>query len=242
MRIKTRAIILHTTKYSETSLVVRAYTEDSGMSAFIVSGVRGGGKARFPAGVFQPFSLVEIVASGKPGKEMHRITEVQFAPAFNHIPSDIIKSSMLLFLSEVVSRCIREEEPSPALFQFMHQSAQVLDLMTGNCNRFHLHFMVRLTRYIGFYPNGEYHPQTPYFDLREGVFVSSKPFHPDFLEDEVSRSLYDFMVTGFEDHDEIDIRPAVGRALLQAMVAYYELHLTHGREIHSHKILAEVLA
>jgi DNA repair protein RecO (recombination protein O) len=242
MRIKTRAIILHTTKYSETSLIVRAYTEESGACSFIVGGVRGGGKSRFAAGVFQPFSLVEIIASGKPGNDLHRITEVQFAPAFTNIPNDIVKSSMLLFLSEVVSRCIREEEPSPSLFQFMHHSAQVLDLMNGSCSRFHLHFLVRLTRYVGFYPNGEYSVGTPYFDLREGVFVSMKPHHADYLEDEVSMALFELMTTGFEDHDDIQIRPAVGRALLQAMVAYYELHLTHGREIHSHKILSEVLA
>jgi len=81
MRIHTRAIILHTTKYGETSLIVRTYTESSGICSFIVGGVRGGGKSRFPAGVFQPLNLVEVVASGKPGTTLPRITEIQLSPS-----------------------------------------------------------------------------------------------------------------------------------------------------------------
>lgn len=242
MRIKSKAIILHSTKYSETSLVVKAYTEDSGLMSLIVGGVRGGGKMRFPAGLFQPFSLVELVASGKPGTAMPRITDIQLSPAFQNIPNNLLKGSILMFLSEVVSRCIKEEEPSPSLFQFLYQAAQILDLYEGNCNRFHIHFLVKLTGHTGFYPNGSFSSQSPYFDLREGSFTSQAPLHNQFTSAEVSKALSDFMHTTFEEHHRVEVEPAVSKALLNALVAYFELHMTHGREIQSHKILAEVLS
>jgi DNA repair protein RecO (recombination protein O) len=108
MNSKTRGIILQTTNYSETSLVVKIYTEQSGLGSYIVSGVRSR-NSRFKSNLFQPLSLIDMVASGKPGQSMKRITEIQLSPPFSGIPGDIIKSSIAIFLAEVIYRSIREE-------------------------------------------------------------------------------------------------------------------------------------
>jgi DNA repair protein RecO (recombination protein O) len=240
MNRRTRGIILQATSYSETSLVVKIYTENSGLETFIVSGVRSK-NSRFKSNLFQPLTLVELVASGRNGPSMKRITDIQLAPPFTGIPGDVIKSSIAIFLSEVIYRSIREEEPNPALFGFLHNSIQILDLSNENCSRFHLYFMIQLSRYLGFFPHGDCNATDVVFDLKEGVFTSNPPLHMMVLDHENSKVLHLLMNAGFGDYRDIDIPAGRLRTLLEALVTYFEIHHTHGNPIRSHAILSEVL-
>jgi len=237
---KARGIILQTTNYSETSLVVKIYTENSGLETFIVSGVRAK-NSRFKSNLFQPLTLVELVASGRSGRSMKRITDIQLSPPFTGIPGNVIKSSIAIFLSEVIYRSIREEESNPALFGFLHNSIQILDLSNDNCSRFHLYFMVQLSRYLGFFPHGDCNSSGTVFDLKEGVFTQQHPMHVMVLDHETSKVLFQLMNTGFEDYRAIDIPANRLKILLEALVTYFEIHHTHGNPIRSHAILSEVL-
>jgi DNA repair protein RecO (recombination protein O) len=242
MRIQTRAIILHATKYSETSLIVRAYTEQSGITSFIVGGVRGNGKKRFAAGLFQPLTLVELVASGKPGSSLPRITDIQLSPPLAMLHHDLIKGSIALFLSEVLNRSIKEEEPSTSLFAFLQNAVLMLDAEGRGVSRFHISFMVQLSRWLGFYPSGSYQKDTPFFDLQEGIFTNLKPNHAYYLEQQDAMALWLLMQTPFEQLSTICNGLIDNRRMLQLMVRYYELHVTQGRSILSHHVLSEVMA
>jgi DNA repair protein RecO (recombination protein O) len=240
MKVKTRGIVLHTTQYSETSLVAKIYTEDHGLQSFIVGGVRTK-NSRIKSNIFQPLSLVELIASGKQGNTMLRITEIQLSPHFTGIPSNIVKSSIAIFLAEIIYRSINEEEPNPSMFGFIHSGIQILDVCPHNCSRFHIHFMIQLSRYIGFYPNGKFVNRTGLFDMREGSFTDRLPPHLDYLENQYASLLWDFMNSTFENFHDISITRETAQSLLNSIVYYYEMHLTHGKTIHSHKVLAEVL-
>ena len=240
MKIKTRGIVLYTTEYSETSLIVKVYTEEAGLSSFIVSGVRTK-NSRFKSNLFQPLTLIELEASGKPGQTLRRITEIQLAPPLSSIPADVIKSSIAIFLAEIIYRTIREEEPNRSLFNFIHNAIQILDISRHNCSRFHIFFMIQLSRYIGFYPHGVYIPRRSNFDLREGTFTESMPGHSEYIPPETAAYLCEMMGKSFENFHELIIPGAATRQLLHSLVRYYELHLTHGQVIMSHKVLEDVL-
>jgi DNA repair protein RecO (recombination protein O) len=241
MRTQSRGIVLHATEYSETSLVVKIYTEEKGLGTFIVGGVRTK-KSRYNSTLFQPLSLVELVASGKPGQTMQRITEIHFSPPFSGIPSDMIKSTIAIFMAEVIYRSIREEEPNKALFHFLNSSIQILDLHQGNCSRFHLYFMTQLTRHLGFYPQGTFHKGRSIFDLREGTFTDRLPSHPDYTGVAESELLASLLTCSFENYTSVAIGGAASKSLLSALVTYFELHQTHGNPIRSHRILEEVMS
>lgn len=240
MQIKSRGIVLHTTNYSESSLVVKIYTETSGLCSFIVSGVRTK-NSRFKSSLFQPLSLVEVVASGKPGQTMYRITEIHLSPPFSGIPENVIKSSIAIFIAEVIYRSIKEEEPNPSLFHFMDSGIQIFDLSRENCSRFHLFFMTQLTRHLGSYPHGTCIRGVSVLDLREGLFRDSIPLHTDYLLPDVTALFYDLMQTDFENFHTIPIPSPLSKQLLAALVAYFEMHQTHGATIRSHRILETVM-
>ncbi len=240
MKLTTRGIILHSTNYSETSLVVKIYTEQAGMGSFIVSGVRSK-KGKFSGSLFQPLTLIEMNASGKPGQSMLRITDIHLAPPLSGIPADVIKSTIAIFLSEVIYRSIREEENNTSLFDFLFHGIQFLDLSHQNCARFHIYFMIIFSRYLGFFPNGLYTKGQSYFDLQEGLFRNDTPIHPDFLDRVHTSILNDLMYKSFDNFHEVPITSADSRILLYGLVTYFELHQTHGHQIKSHKVLEEVL-
>ena len=50
---KTRAIVLHCIKYSETSVIAKIYTEKLGMQSYMVKGVRAA-KSKSKAAMLQP--------------------------------------------------------------------------------------------------------------------------------------------------------------------------------------------
>jgi len=240
MQLKTRGIVLQSTEYSESSLVVKIYTEESGMGSFIVSGVRSK-KPRFPMSAFQPLSLVEIVANGNAGQSMLRITDIKMSPPLNGISGNTIKSTISIFLAEVVYRSIKEESPNPALFGFLHHSIQALDIAEESCSGFHIYFLIRFSRHLGFFPNGQFEEGLTIFDLRDGLFKTGVPVHKEFLGPKASSHLFRIMNATFETYYLEDIKLAERKELLKGLVFYFELHQTHGNVIRSHKVLEEIL-
>jgi DNA repair protein RecO (recombination protein O) len=240
MNNRSRAIVLHTTEYSTTSLIVKAYTEEYGAQSYIISGVRKK-KSKFSMNLFQPLSLLEIISVNKKNSGLGRITEVSWSPPFTTIPFDMIRSSIAIFLSEVLYRSIKEEEKNPTLFQFLHNSIQILDAHHGDCSKFHLAFMIQLTKHLGIYPHGIYIENKTRFDLREGVFTDSIPQHDEYINCDASGILNKFLCNDLSQCMQISLSNTQKRELLASLILYYELHQTHGTHIRSHEILHEIM-
>ncbi|CAN5567048.1 DNA repair protein RecO [soil metagenome] len=237
---KTRGVVLHVTEYAEASVIVKVFTETFGIQSFLINGVRKQ-KARFAANLFQPLSLLEIVAYHKRPGGLHRVSDVTASPPLSNIPYDTVKTTMAIFISEVLYRSIREEECNPELFHFIDHAVQMLDLHEETVSRFHLCFMVQLSRYLGFYPSGRFNDSSPFFDLREGMFQDYPPNHPLFLDRTLSSKFDQLLQYNLEDAQEIILHATERKEILNALVTYYELHHTQGAGIHSHEILAEIL-
>jgi DNA repair protein RecO (recombination protein O) len=237
---KTRAIVLHVTEYAEASIIVKAYTDLHGLQSFLVNGVRKS-KSRFAPNLFRPLSLIELVAYYKKQGGLNRVSEVSASPILNSIPYDTVKTGMALFMSEILYRSIREEETNAELFHFIDHSVQMLDLHTTTVSRFHLSFMLQLTRYLGFYPSGNYNESNGFFDLQEGRFVDAAPLHhPFYLSKEMGKLLNELLSFSLEEVSTFKISAPERKQLLAALVLYYELHMTSGSKIKSHEVMMEL--
>jgi DNA repair protein RecO (recombination protein O) len=237
---KTRGIVLHVTDFAETSLVVKIYTEEFGMQSYLVNGVRKQ-RSKFKNNQFQPLSLVDVVAYYKSGAGLKRISEISCNPQHKSIPYDMVKTSVTIFLNEVIYRSIREEEKNPDLFDFLFNAIQILDLRTVDCSAFHLFFMIQITRYLGFFPNGNYYNEKSFFNLQEGIFQKEIPPHSYFLSNVLTQHFYALMNCSFDDYYQIKISHLQKKELLNALVLYFELHHTHGSNLKSHHVLHEVM-
>lgn len=240
MQQKLRAIVLDITPYAEASVIVKAYTDQFGLQSFLVNGVRKQ-KPRFAPNLFQPLTLLELVAYVKKLGGLHRVSEVTAHPPLVHIPYDTIKISIALFMAEILYRSIKEEEANPELFGFVDHAVQMLDVQHETAPSFHLGFCVQLSRYLGFYPGGRYDSLSPYFDLKEGFFVMSQPTHPWFIGPDLSAQLQQLLHLTLEDIHLCSLSKASRHNLLRSIITYYELHHTQGFSIRSHEVLGELM-
>jgi DNA repair protein RecO (recombination protein O) len=108
MYYSTRGIVFRQTKYSDTSLVVRILTEEMGLRSYIIKGARGP-KAKIKASLFQPLTLLELIVSQKEKSDLQHIREARVTYPYQSIHQDIRKSSILLFLDELLYKSIQEE-------------------------------------------------------------------------------------------------------------------------------------
>jgi DNA repair protein RecO (recombination protein O) len=236
---KTRGIVFHTTDYSETSIVAKIYTEDFGVQSYLVNSVRKR-HAKVRASLFQPLTLVEVVAYNKERGGLQRISEIRNTVQYRDIPFDPVKSSMVLFLNEVLYRSVREEESNPTLFEFLFNSLQVLDLQSPLNPSYHLLFLLRLTRFLGFFPHGNYTAINSIFNLQDGVFQAVPPSHPHFLISSESEYFYRLLEWTGENEFVPEMKSELRRLLIERVLEYYRLHIGGFGEVRSHLILEQV--
>jgi len=234
---KSRGIILTSSDYGETSLVAQIYTETFGLQSFIISSVRKK-HARIHSNIFQPLTIVDLVFYYKERPGLNRISDIRPNPAFVNIPFDVFKSSMVMFLDEVLYKSIREVEPNAALFEFIYNSVTWLDGPQPSGIDFHLIFLIKLSRYLGFAPTMNYTSEKNIFNLREGLFQPSYPEHPHFIPAPLSGFFASLINVEFSY--SLNISASERRTLINYILEYYSLHVEGFGNIKSHKVLEQV--
>ena len=152
MLVKTRGIVINYIKYSESSIIVKIYTEELGLQSYIVSGVRSA-KAKNKIALYQPMTLLELVVYYKKNQHgLFRISEVKCLSPFHSIPFNFIKSGVAIFLTEMLSKSLKEETPNPELYAFLFKSILLFDQLEEGYENFHLFFLLKLSKYLGFEP------------------------------------------------------------------------------------------
>ncbi|MCS7018918.1 MAG: DNA repair protein RecO [Cytophagales bacterium] len=149
MLVKTKGIVIRFLRYRETSLIVRIYTEALGLRSYIVNGVRST-KSGSSIALYQPLALLELTVYEKPGANLQRISDARLAYAYRHLPFSIVKTTIALFLAEILHKTLKEEKEDAALFTFLFDSLKTLDRIDTGEDLFHLVFMVRLAALLGF--------------------------------------------------------------------------------------------
>ncbi|MEX8547391.1 MAG: DNA repair protein RecO [Mucilaginibacter sp.] len=237
---KTRGIVFKTTDYSESSVVVQIFTEKFGLQAYLINGVKKP-RAKISRNMLQPLHLLEMVVYHKLNGNIQRVSELKNAPILTTIPYDIVKSSLVIFLNEVLYKAVRQESSDENLFNFIFYSIEWLDHQEHGLANFHLLFLVQLSRYLGFHPERNEAGTAAYFDLKDGLFVKSKPEHNLYLAPPYTQYFNLLIGRNFEDLPKIRLPNDIRKYLLDRLIEYYALHIDSFGQIHSHEVLEEVL-
>jgi DNA repair protein RecO (recombination protein O) len=238
---KTNGIVLHTIKYGETSVIARVYTELFGLQSYLVKGARnrkGGNKMSLLA----PLTILEMEVYRKETAQLHHIREMRILYPFSTLPFNVLKSSIAMFINEVVFRSVREEEPNRSLYSFLESSIRWFDLVPDHYSDFHLWFMLHFCSYLGFTPSNNYSNSRAIFNLREGLFQSTLPEHADYLLEPLSSTLNQLSVSKLEDLATHQLSAQIRHALLPRLVDFYRFHIQGMKEIKSLEVLREVFS
>lgn len=225
MLYKTRGIVINYIKFKETSIISRIFTEQFGVQSYIVNGVRS--KKGNKIALFQPLTLLDLVVYHKQNANLFRISEIKCSEPFSGIPNDIKRSCVAMFITEVLSKTLKGETDE-SLFDFVFQSVRVLDHLDQNYENFHLQFLLKLSRYLGFQADSEtyIYDQVGHLQLAKG--------------EEGGAGLLDQLTTsGYQNG--IRINNTTRRTFLEILLKYYNLHIENFGEVKSVQVLKEVL-
>ncbi|RLD38440.1 MAG: DNA repair protein RecO [Bacteroidetes bacterium] len=241
MLAKTKGIVLKTTNYSETSIIAKIYTEQFGLKSYLIHGVRKR-KAKTKANNLQLLSLLDMEVYNRENKDLQYIKELKKAYVFQSLPYNISKSSIAVFLNELIYNSIHEEEANAALFHYLFNAIQLLDLLDSNFSGFHLHFAIQLSKYLGFGPADTGFKTGSLFDLADGKFHYNQRLGLYKLTENESLFFYHASALSFDEFKQIPFTKPMRKTMLYHILNYYQLHLPNFKHPQSPEILETVLS
>jgi DNA repair protein RecO (recombination protein O) len=205
------------------------YTEAFGLQSYIVNGVRSAKNKSNKIALFQPLTLLDMVVYYRDDRDLHRLSEVKTPYPFQHIPFEVAKSSMALFMTEILSKTLKEESGNPHLFRFLLTSIVYLEEATEHYENIHIAFLLQLASFLGFGPESaeEFENQ-----LRE----RSVPYMADEAMNDALNTLMSQPI-----HTPVRLTRTQRADLLDALVSYYRIHFENLGEVKSLPVLREVL-
>lgn len=239
MLVTTNAIVLSKLRYRDNDLIVKCYTQKMGVVSFLLRGVLKSKKGNSKVAYFQLLSQLQIVIAYKNNRSLQVIKEAKPHCIYTSLHTHVLKSSIVMFLSEVLANTLQEEEQNENLYHFLENTLLWLDNQTKYSN-FHLLFLIKLTKYLGFYPDLT-HIDFKYFNLLEGSF-ELKPSGKYYIQDGDLTLLKNLLGTTFDALQEIKINAKQRQSFLNKILLYYELHLGSFRPPKSLQILNQVFS
>lgn len=236
MLVKTNAIVLSKIKYRDNDLIVKCYTKNRGATSYLLRGVLKSSKQNAKVAYFQLLSQLQIEENYKPNQSLHFINEVKLNLVYHSLHTNVLKSAITMFLSEVLSSVLKEEEPNQALYNFLETSLELLDNETEFSN-FHLLFLLELTKHLGFYPDTA-QLDFPYFNLTSGAFESI--LQANSVSGENLVTLKRLLGIKFDTLNSVKLNSSQRQSFLNMLLLYYELQLGDFRKPKSLQIFNQV--
>jgi DNA repair protein RecO (recombination protein O) len=237
---KTRGIVLRLLPFNDKNRIVKIYTEHFGLRTFIVS-ASNTKLSRQKTALLQALQPISLETSFSETTKLTRLSEINAAGSINHAMQHHTKRSILLFLNEVLYKCLREEQADEPLFNFILESINYLEKTDKNCNNYHLVFLTKMCQYLGFMPVSNYSNYHKYFYYREGLFDNFKSDNI-MMDEEQSKLFAHLLQLNFNDMELLNLHTNARNKLLENILFYYTQHLPSFKEIKSLEILAEIHA
>ena len=219
---KTRGIVFRFTKYGESSIIVTIFTELFGIQTYIVNGVRSK-NAKGKIALFQPLTLLDLVVYYKENANIKRIKEVKCVHQYQTLTADVRKSTIAIFISEMLNKTVKDETHAQEIFEFLFHALILLDHQQTAIENFHLIFLIKLSRFLGF-----------------GAYQADEILGARMLDADEEEILKRLLQTDFTE--QIVMTNTQRRNLLEAILRFYTLHIESLGEIKSVQVLRDIMS
>lgn len=213
MKEADKIIVLHSTAFSEKSLVIHCLSRQYGRRGLLVGNI-----SRSMA-FFQPLNILDCEISSNPKSSLARASGFANAHPLTGIRSSYGKNAISMFMAEVLFRAVREGIEENGLFEWMEREILLLDALDGNYANFHIRFLLDFAAAMGFSPSME--ALMPF--LENSSAVAGR-----FL----SRDTADSMLIPLSGRERSE--------LCAKLLKYLEFHLENALNVRSLAVLQEI--
>lgn len=246
-------IVLSTLKYSEDKLIVNALSRSAARVTLMVR-IAHSQRAAVRHTLFQPLAVLEVQWEANPRTAMFKPKAARAAVPLLSMQGDPVKATVAMFLAEFLSCVTRNDFDGGLLYDYIVYALQWFDAAEKDYANFHLVFLMRLTRFLGIDPNlelpdvfkgrnlGASNAPNCYFDLQDGVFVSTRPAHAYYIEGADAAALPVLWRMNFGTMQVFRLSGAQRSRILHAIITYYRLHLPGIPELKSLDVLRAVFS
>jgi len=237
---KIQGIVLQSLRYGDSSLIVKVFTRNHGPKSYMVKGAFNR-NAKNRVALFQNLNMIQYVEVGNPkSASLGYLKDVQLSLVYQSLPLEMNKSAILMYVSELLSKTLTEQECNEALYDFIARSLQWLDLVEHNYANFPLFFTLELTRHLGFYPKSNY-TEGFCFDMMEGQFAHDYPVHPYYFDAANALILSQLLDKSIDEICHLPLNVGQRREMLDGFITFMRLHAPVMKGFHSHEVLKSVL-
>lgn len=217
---KTSGIVFRFTKFGDTSIIVNVFTELFGLQSYIVNGVRTS-SAKGKIALYQPLTLLDMVVYYKENAQVKRIKEVKCLHQYHSLYNDVKKSAIAMFINELLNKAVKDESHAQELYSFISSSLIALDDAEHGYENFHLIFLIKLSRLLGF-----------------GAHESMEVLSGRLADARVESTLQELMLADYTSNLSISINQR--REILDLLLRFYREHLDSLGEFKSIAVLKEM--
>lgn len=239
MLVSTKAIVLSKLKYKDHDLIVKCYTEKFGVKTYLLKHILKTKKGKFKPAYFQLLTILELQAEHKDNRSLQYLKDIKLQYNYKTLHTNVVKSAIVMFLSEILSNILKEEEENLALYNFIETSLIWFDENETN-TIFHLLFLIKLTKYLGFYPDTNIR-ETNFFNLEEGRFQLNKT-NLYCISGNNLVFLKQLLGIKFDVYNSLDINSKQKREFLDMILLYFKLHLDGFKTPKSVTVLNQVFS
>ena len=239
MLISSPGIILSKVRYQDNDLIVKCLTRDLGVVSYMIKNISMSKKSKNKFAFFQLLNILDLETNYNPNRSIQYIKDLKVKYNFTSLHTNIYKSSVVMFLSEILSNIIHIETKDMELFDFIEKSLIWYD-KSENSSTFYLIFLMKITHYLGFYPdctNMSYN----YFNLEEGLFESSK--NSQYVIEGSSLVLFKTILGIKFDSNKLPFIDKTNKKdILKNILIYFKLHVDGFKDPKSLKVLNQIFA
>jgi len=230
MKLTEKGLLISRIPYSETSLIVRCFTQQHGLRAFLFQGAR-----KKHGNTLMALAPIEFTYYQRSDSQLAKMTETQLFYTYRELPFHPVKSSIVFFQVEMLQLVLHEGVKDEYLFDFLVEELQWLDIATVYGN-YPVYWMLELSRHLGFYPYLA-DAAGKYFDLEEGRFTLLEPRNHTYQKGPAVELLRDLLSHSKEEILAMGIGKESRKELMDLLFAYFKCHVPHFRGLKSIEVI-----
>lgn len=148
--VRTKAVVLRSIDYGETSQIVTLFTQEKGKLGVMAKGARRP-KSSFGA-TLQPMAYTQVVFYHKPSRTLQTLSESSHVQSFHRLREKLPTITVGLRIVELVDALMEEEDPQPAAFALVVRALHRLNIAEARVSNLWPYVQLQLAQILGMAP------------------------------------------------------------------------------------------